>query len=121
MAGNITGVATSFGLPNYQGQLFGLTPYDTPLLSAIGGLTGGRQTESTQLEWQTYDLRDPSSGRTRLEGATAPTRVLEKETILKEHFKGTCKGRKFRGPLKICKNSTHSVAKFTLPSISHPS
>ena len=73
MAGNITGVATSFGLPNYQGQLFGLTPYDTPLLSAIGGLTGGRQTESTQLEWQTYDLRDPSAGRARLEGATAPT------------------------------------------------
>src|SRR5664279_5673616 len=73
MAGNITGTADSFGLPNYQGQLFGLTPYDTPLLSAIGGLTGGRQTESTQLEWQTYDLRDPSSGRARLEGAAAPT------------------------------------------------
>jgi len=73
MAGNITGVADTFGLPNYQGQLFGLTPYDTPLLSAIGGLTGGRQTESTQLEWQTYDLRDPSAGRARLEGATAPT------------------------------------------------
>jgi len=69
----ITGTADSFGLPNYQGQLFGLTPYDTPLLSAIGGLTGGRQTESTQLEWQTYDLRDPSSGRARLEGAAAPT------------------------------------------------
>src|SRR5664279_3117759 len=73
MAGNITGVADTFGLPNYQGQLFGLTPYDTPLLSAIGGLTGGRQTESTQLEWQTYDLRDPSAGRARLEGAAAPT------------------------------------------------
>src|SRR5664279_3798782 len=69
----ITGTADSFGLPNYQGQLFGLTPYDTPLLSAMGGLTGGRQTESTQLEWQTYDLRDPSSGRARLEGAAAPT------------------------------------------------
>ena len=69
----ITGTALSYGLPNYQGQLFGLTPYDTPLLSAIGGLTGGRQTESTQLEWQTYDLRDPSSNRTRLEGAAAPT------------------------------------------------
>lgn len=69
----ITGTALSYGLPNYQGQLFGLTPYDTPLLSAIGGLTSGRQTESTQLEWQTYDLRDPSSGRARLEGANAPT------------------------------------------------
>lgn len=71
MAG-ITGLATTFDLPNYTGELFGLTPEDTPLLSSIGGLSGGGQTTSTEFEWQTYDLRDPSQ-RTRVEGATAPT------------------------------------------------
>lgn len=71
MAG-ITGLATTFDLPNYAGELFALTPADTPFLSAIGGLTGGRMTTGTEFEWQTYDLRDPSQ-RTRVEGATAPT------------------------------------------------
>lgn len=71
MAG-ITGLGTTFDLPNYTGELFGLTPEDTPLLSAVGGLTGGGQTSSTEFEWQTFDLRDPSQ-RVRTEGATAPT------------------------------------------------
>lgn len=71
MAG-ITGMGTTFDLPNYVGELFAITPEDTPLLSAIGGLTGGGMTTSVEFEWQTYDLRDPSQ-RTRVEGATAPT------------------------------------------------
>lgn len=68
----ITAMGTTFNLPNYHGELFSLTPADTPLLSAIGGLTGGGQTDATEFEWQTYDLRNPSQ-RTRTEGATAPT------------------------------------------------
>ncbi len=72
MSGSVTGVSTTFGLPNYHGELFALTPADTPLLSAAGGLTGGAQTDSTSFEWQTYDLRDAAS-RARLEGADAPT------------------------------------------------
>lgn len=71
MAG-ITGMGTTFNLPNYAGELFAITPEDTPLLSAIGGLTGGGMTTSTEFEWQTYDLRDPAQ-RTKTEGATAPT------------------------------------------------
>lgn len=71
MAG-ITGMGDTFSLPNYAGELFALTPADTPFLSAIGGLTGGGMTTSQEFEWQTYDLRDPSQ-RTRVEGATAPT------------------------------------------------
>jgi hypothetical protein len=71
MAG-ITGMGTTFNLPNYVGELFGLTPADTPLLSAIGGLTGGGMTTAPEFEWQTFDLRDPSQ-RVRAEGATAPT------------------------------------------------
>ncbi|WP_329622926.1 DUF5309 domain-containing protein [Streptomyces sp. NBC_01255] len=71
MAG-ITGMGTTFDLPNYANELFALTPADTPFLSAIGGLTGGGMTGGVEFEWQTYDLRDPSQ-RTRVEGATAPT------------------------------------------------
>jgi hypothetical protein len=68
----ITGIGTTFGLPNYHGELYALTPADTPLLSAAGGLTGGGQTDSPAFEWQTYDLRTAAS-RPRLEGADAPT------------------------------------------------
>jgi hypothetical protein len=72
MAGAITGMGTTFNLPNYVGTLFALTPSDTPFLSAIGGLTGGGMTDATEMEWQTYDLRDPGQN-VALEGADAPT------------------------------------------------
>lgn len=68
----LSGMGTTFGLPNYHGELIAITPSDTPLLSAAGGLGGGKSTDSTSFEWQTYDLRDPAI-RARLEGADAPT------------------------------------------------
>lgn len=71
MAG-ITGLGTTFNLPNYSGELIQLTPTDTPLLSLSGGIGGGKQTTSVAFEWQTEDLRDPEI-RARLEGADAPT------------------------------------------------
>lgn len=71
MAG-ITGIGTTYNLPNYHGELFNITPTDTPLLSAIGGLTGGMRTDSTAFEWQVDDLRNPSQPAI-LEGASAPT------------------------------------------------
>jgi hypothetical protein len=71
MAGT-TGIGTTFSLPNFHGELLALTPADTPFLTAIGGLSGGKQTTSTAFEWQTSDLRDPSQPSV-LEGATAPT------------------------------------------------
>lgn len=67
----ITGIGTTFNLPNFHGELYALTPADTPLLSAAGGIGGGGQTDSTAFEWQTYDLRD-AANRPRLEGAAAP-------------------------------------------------
>jgi hypothetical protein len=72
MAG-ITGQGTTFNLPNYTGELFAITPSDTPLLSAIGGLTGGREVlGATEFEWGFYDLR-AAGQNTRVEGANAPT------------------------------------------------
>ncbi len=71
MAG-ITGLGTNYNLPNYTGILYGLTPSSTPFFSAIGGLTGGKQTTSTEFEWATFDLREAGQN-TAVEGATAPT------------------------------------------------
>jgi len=72
MAG-ISGQGTTFNLPNYVGELFAVTPSDTPFLSAIGGLTGGERTDAILFQWQGYDLRDAADDRQRLEGANAPT------------------------------------------------
>jgi len=67
----ITGISATFNTPNYHGDLFALTPADTPFLSAIGSLSQGAQATSVEFEWSGYDLRDPDQ-RTRVEGATAP-------------------------------------------------
>jgi len=68
----VTGIGTTFGLPNYHGELIALSPTDTALLSAAGGVNGGGQVTDTTIEWQGFDLRTPAI-RTRLEGADAPT------------------------------------------------
>lgn len=70
MAG-ISGQGTTFNLPNFVGELFAATPADTPFLSAIGGLTGGRSADSVLFPWQGYDLRAADKLRQRLEGAAA--------------------------------------------------
>ena len=72
MAG-IVGQGTTFNLPNFVGELYGITPEDTPLLSAIGGLTGGKETTDKRFEWSFYDLRAASATRQRVEGANAPS------------------------------------------------
>ena len=69
----ITGLGTTFNLPNYVGELFSVSTEDTPFLSAIGGLTGGVSVNSVLFTWSTYDLRDAEDDRQRLEGADAPT------------------------------------------------
>lgn len=75
MAG-ITGMGTTFNLPNFVGDLFNVSPEDTPLLSRIGGLTGGREATDKTFEWEFYDLRDPDGARQKLEGANAPDSEL---------------------------------------------
>lgn len=68
----IAAIANTYNAPNYVGELFGLTPTDTPFLSAIGGLTGGRRANGVVHTWSVYDLRAPDPNRQRLEGADAP-------------------------------------------------
>ena len=60
MPTNITGTGTSFNLPNYAGELFTAAPKQTPFLSLIGGLSGGKTSNSFNFTTgQNYDLPDP--------------------------------------------------------------
>lgn len=68
-----SGQGTTFNLPNYTGELFQIAPSDTPFLSAIGGLTGGKSTSSIEFEWQTEDLESTSANNSKVEGDDAPT------------------------------------------------
>jgi len=49
----VSGQGTTFTLQNYHGELFLVTPNETPFLSAIGGMAGAKVTTATQFEWQT--------------------------------------------------------------------
>ncbi len=48
MPNNVTGTGNTWNLPNYAGELFTCSPTRTPLLSMIGGLSGGLKTESNE-------------------------------------------------------------------------
>ena len=63
---------TSYSIVNYEGELYNLTPEDTPFLSAIGGLNGGKKVNATFWTWQTETNRAADKYRQRLEGADAP-------------------------------------------------
>lgn len=89
----ITGLGTTYNLPNYTGLLYQIAPSDTPFLSAIGGLSGGGQCTSTEFEWETYDFDAPAQN-VQLEGADAPTakeRVRANVTNVTEIHQSTVK------------------------------
>ena len=70
----VSGLGTTFSLPNYHGELFAIAPSDTPLLSIIGGgLGAGKRSNSVEFEWQTEGLEATSANNSKVEGATAPT------------------------------------------------
>lgn len=69
----VSGQGNTFNLPNYTGRLFSVAPSDTPFLSAIGGLSGGKSTNTYDIEWQTEDLETTSANNSKVEGAAAPT------------------------------------------------
>lgn len=69
----VSGQGTTYNLPNYHGELFTVTPTETPFLSAIGGLNSAKPVASTSFEWQTVDRRASVTNNAALEGAAAPT------------------------------------------------
>lgn len=70
--GTVAGQGTTFNLPNYHGDLFTITPTETPFLSAIGGLNGAVGTRAKIFEWSTVDRRASTANNAVLEGANAP-------------------------------------------------
>lgn len=69
----VSGQGTTYNLPNYHGELFTISPTETPFLSAIGGLNAAKKSTSTEIEWQTIDRRSSSANNAALEGANAPS------------------------------------------------
>lgn len=88
----VTGIGTTWKLPNYAGELFTADPTQTPFLSMIGGLTGGMQTDN--FEFPTAVLYDfPEAEQPEISekaSATAPeashiARTQEKNVVQIHH------------------------------------
>ena len=81
-------VGTSFNLPNYAGELFTASPKKTPFLSMIGGLSGGKTSDSFEfVTGQEYSL--PEAGQPEIsenQSLTAPT----PSHIAREQKTNTC-------------------------------
>jgi len=110
----ISGMLTTFNGPNYVGPLFEVTPTETPFLSAIGGLTGGRPADATLFTWQTVDLRDADASRQRLEGATAPTA----EARTRQNVRNVCEIH--QESISISYTKLAAVGQFADTGSSHP-
>jgi hypothetical protein len=81
----VTGIGTTYNLPNYAGDLFTADPTQTPFLSMVGGLTGGKQTDNYEFATGVvYDLPDAAQpGISEQASETAPASLLvarEQET-----------------------------------------
>lgn len=79
----VSGQGTTFNLPNYHGELFTISPTETPFLSAIGGLGGAKTAHAIDFEWQTVDRRASSANNAVLEGAAAPAGAERARTNVK--------------------------------------
>ncbi len=80
MPENATGVGTVWNLPNYAGELFTADPINTPFLTAIGGLTGGMQTEdfefATDSQYSLPEPEQPSISETASLTAPQPSNIV---------------------------------------------
>ena len=77
-----TGTDTTFELPNFVGELFSLVPAQTPFLSMMGGLTGGKSVMTKEFIWQVEDNAASAAGVVAVEGAD-PTA----ESIIRQEVK----------------------------------
>lgn len=75
----VSGMVTTFNLPNYVGELYQISPRATPFTAMIGGLTGGRQTSSIDFAVQ-YESLPAAAIPSNLEGQAAPTASTETKT-----------------------------------------
>jgi len=79
----VTGVANTWNLPNYHGELFTASAEETPLLSMTGGLTGGLRTDNFQfVTAQLYahpDAAQPTISETASVTAPSPTAISREQ------------------------------------------
>lgn len=91
MPANVTGIGTTFNLPNFAGDLFTASPTQTPFLSMIGGLSGGMKTDndefSTGLLYEFPDPVQPSiSEQASVTAPEATAIVREQKTNVTQIF-----------------------------------
>lgn len=94
MPNAVTGTGNTWNLPNYAGELFTCSPTKTPLLSMIGGLTGGMKTEndefSTGVLYEFPDAAQPAISETASETAPTATAIArEQKTNITQIFQET--------------------------------
>ncbi len=84
MPENVNGVGTVWNLPNYAGELFTADPTNTPFLTAIGGLTGGMQTEdfefATDSQYSLPEPEQPSISETASLTAPQPSNIVRDQS-----------------------------------------
>ena len=84
----VTGVGTTFNLPNYAGDLFTASPTQTPFLSMIGGLSGGKQTDNFEFPTGViYDL--PDAGQPDI-SESASTKAPESSLVARTQETNVC-------------------------------
>ena len=94
MPNAVTGTGNTWNLPNFAGELFTASPTKTPLLSMIGGLTGGLRTENDEFETgQLYEFpsaAQPAISEAASETAPTPTAIArEQKTNVTQIFHET--------------------------------
>ncbi len=91
---NVNGTGNTWNLPNYAGELFTCSPTKTPLLSMIGGLTGGMKTENdefaTGVLYEFPTASQPDISETASEKAPAASAIARnQETNVTQIFHET--------------------------------
>lgn len=91
---NVTGIGTTFNLPNFAGDLFTASPTQTPFLSMIGGLSGGMKTENdefaTGVLYEFPDATQPSISEQASQTAPEATAIArEQKTNVTQIFHET--------------------------------
>jgi hypothetical protein len=76
-----TGTVTTFELPNFVGELFHLIPAQTPFLSMMGGLTGGKSVMTKEFTWQVTDNEEASETAQGLEGADPTDKSIIRQEV----------------------------------------
>ena len=93
MPTNVTGQGNTWNLPNFAGDLFTADPVNTPFLTAIGGLTGGMQTDDfefpTDSQYSFPQAQQPAiSEQASTTAPTATSFVREQNTNVTPDFPG---------------------------------